>query len=386
MKKIFMDHSSTTKVDSEVLEAMLPYFTEYYGNPSSVHSFGTEAANAVERAREKVARILGADADEIIFTAGGTEADNIAIQGLAYANMEKKGTPGPHIICSSIEHPAVLRTCQALEDEGFEVHYLSVDKLGIVKMEELKEKVSENTFLVTVMLANNETGTLQPMEELGTFCRERDIYFHTDAVQAVGKTPINVREMKIDLLAMAAHKMYGPKGVGAIYYRKGVPLKPILHGGGHEKGLRSSTLNVPGIVGLGKACELAGERLSEDMAMLKELRDELIQKVLRIEGTKLNGHPEKRLVNNAHFCIKGVPGEVILREMDARGIAVSTSSACSSKKKQSSHVLSAMGLDQEKAMSSVRFSIGRETTLEDLDDTYNALREIVESVRAQDTI
>ena len=381
MKKVFMDHASTTKVDDEVLDAMLPYFSKYFGNPSSIHLFGREAHDAVDLSRRKVADLLNAKEDEIIFTAGGTEADNIAIKGVAYKHKEKRGSKGPHIITSEIEHPAVLQTCKHLEEEGFEVTYVPVDEYGIVKLDELETALSENTFLITIMFANNEIGTIEPMEEIGKIAKENNILFHTDAVQAIGKTPIDVKKLHIDLLALSSHKMYGPKGVGALYVRKGVQLKPIVHGGGHEKGLRSSTLNVPGIIGLGKACELAKERMQKDMKYLRSLRDKLIKNVLQIEESYLNGHPEKRLVNNAHFRFAGVEGEAMLLAMDAKGIATSTGSACSSNKLQASHVLAAIGLDPEYAHGSIRLSIGRETTEEDVMYVCESLSEVVEKLR-----
>jgi len=381
MKKVFMDHASTTKVDDEVLDAMLPYFSKYFGNPSSIHLFGREAHDAVDLSRRKVADLLNAKEDEIIFTAGGTEADNIAIKGVAYKHKEKRGSKGPHIITSEIEHPAVLQTCKHLEEEGFEVTYVPVDEYGIVKLDELETALSENTFLITIMFANNEIGTIEPMEEIGKIAKENNILFHTDAVQAIGKTPIDVKKLHIDLLALSSHKMYGPKGVGALYVRKGVQLKPIVHGGGHEKGLRSSTLNVPGIIGLGKACELAKERMQKDMKYLRNLRDKLIKNVLQIEESYLNGHPEKRLVNNAHFRFAGVEGEAMLLAMDAKGIATSTGSACSSNKLQASHVLAAIGLDPEYAHGSIRLSIGRETTEEDVMYVCESLSEVVEKLR-----
>jgi len=381
MKKVFMDHASTTKVDDEVLDAMLPYFSKYFGNPSSIHLFGREAHDAVDLSRRKVADLLNAKEDEIIFTAGGTEADNIAIKGVAYKHKEKRGSKGPHIITSEIEHPAVLQTCKHLEEEGFEVTYVPVDEYGIVKLDELETALSENTFLITIMFANNEIGTIEPMEEIGKIAKENNILFHTDAVQAIGKTPIDVKKLHIDLLALSSHKMYGPKGVGALYVRKGVQLKPIVHGGGHEKGLRSSTLNVPGIIGLGKACELAKERMQKDMKYLRNLRDKLIKNVLQIEESYLDGHPEKRLVNNAHFRFAGVEGEAMLLAMDAKGIATSTGSACSSKKLQASHVLAAIGFDPEYAHGSIRLSIGRETTEEDVMYVCESLSEVVEKLR-----
>jgi len=349
MKKIFIDHSSTSKVDDKVIEAMLPYFSKYYGNP--------------------------------FFTSGGTESDNISIKGVAYQNKAKIGTKGPHIITSTIEHPAVLQTCKHLEEEGFEVAYLSVDEYGIVKLDELKKLIGKNTFLISIMFANNEVGTIQPMSEIGKIAKENNILFQTDAVQAVGKIPIDVKKLNIDLLALSSHKMYGPKGMGALYVKKGLKLSPIIHGGGHEKGLRSSTLNVPGIVGLGKACELAKERMQDDMKHLKNMRDVLIKNVLQIEESYLNGHPEKRLVNNAHFRFTGVEGESMLLAMDAKGIATSTGSACSSKKLQASHVLTAIGLDLEYAHGSIRLSVGRDTTEEEVMYVCNSLSEVVERLR-----
>jgi cysteine desulfurase len=381
MKKVFMDHSSTSKVDDEVLDAMIPYFSKYYGNPSSIHLFGREANDAVEMSRRKVGNLLNAKEDEIIFTAGGTEGDNIAIKGVAYTNRDKSGSKGPHIITSEIEHPAVLQTCEHLEKEGFEVKYLPVDRYGIIKLDELKNSISKNTFLITIMFANNEIGTIEPIEEIVKIAKEKNILFHTDAVQAVGKMPIDVKKLNIDLLALSSHKMYGPKGIGALYVRKGVQLVPIIHGGGHEKGLRSSTLNVPGIVGLGKACELAKDRMKKDMEYLKNLRDNLIKNILQIEESYLNGHPEKRLVNNAHFHFTAVEGESLLLAMDAKGISTSTGSACSSKKLKASHVLTAIGLDPEYAHGSIRLSIGRETTEEEAMYVYKSLSEVVENLR-----
>ena len=381
MKKVFMDHSSTSKVDDEVIDAMLPYFSKYYGNPSSIHRFGREAHGAVDLSRKNVADLLNAREDEIIFTAGGTEGDNIAIKGVAYNNKDKRGLKGPHIITSQIEHQAVLQTCKHLEEEGFEVKYLSVDEYGVIKLDELKKSICKNTLLISVMFANSEIGTIEPMEEIGKIAKENNILLHTDAVQAVGKTPIDVKKLHIDLLTLSSHKMYGPKGVGALYVRKGVKLIPIVHGGGHEKGLRSSTLNVPGIVGLGKACELAKERMNDDMKYLRNLRDKLIKNILKIEESYLNGHPEKRLVNNAHFRFTGVEGESLLLAMDAKGIATSTGSACSSKKLQTSHVLTAIGLDPEYAHGSIRLSIGRETTEEEVMYVCKSLSEVVEKLR-----
>jgi cysteine desulfurase len=381
MKRIFMDHASTTKVDPEVLNTMLPYFTEYYGNPSSIHAFGREARQAVDTSRTYVADLLGAKDDEIIFTAGGTESDNLAIKGAAYLNKEKRTTKGPHIITSTIEHPGVLETCRHLETQGFQVKYLSVDKHGIVNPDELQKSISKNTFLITIMYANNEIGTIQPIEEIGNIAHEHDIIFHTDAVQAVAKLPIDVKKQHIDLLALSSHKIYGPKGIGALYIRNGVKVQPIIHGGGHEKGARSSTLNVPGIVGLGKACELAEKRMTKDTTYMKTLRDLLIKNTLLIEESHLNGHLEKRLVNNAHFRFTGIEGESLLLGLDEQGIATSTGSACSSQKLQASHVLLAIGLDPVQAHGSLRISLGRENTKEEVNYVSIVIPQIVEKLR-----
>jgi cysteine desulfurase len=381
MKRIFLDHASTSKVDPEVIETMMPYFSTHYGNPSSLHFFGRDALQGVETGREQVGALLGAREDEIIFTAGGTESDNLAIKGIAYLNKEKKKTSGPHIITSAIEHPGVLEVCKHLELQGYRVTYLPVDKFGLVNTEELEHAISKNTFLITIMYANNEIGTIEPVEEIGEIAREHDVLFHTDAVQAVGKLPINAKKLPVDLLALSSHKLYGPKGVGALYVRNGVKLQPIIHGGGHEKGLRSSTLNVPGIVGLGKACELAGKRLDTDNARIKQLRDTLITNVLRIEQSYLNGHPTKRLVNNAHFRFTGIEGESLLLQLDEQGIATSTGSACSSKKLQASHVLTAIGLNPVDAHGSLRLSLGRETTKDEIAFVSKVVPEVVEKLR-----
>jgi len=381
MKRIFMDNASTTKVDAEVLKTMLPYFTEYYGNPSSIHAFGREARNAVDTSRTHVADLLGAKDDEIIFTAGGTESDNLAIKGVAYLNKDKRTTKGPHIITSTIEHPGVLETCRHLETQGFQVKYLPVDKNGIVNPDELRKSISKNTFLITIMFANNEIGTIQPIDEIGKISHEHDIIFHTDAVQAIAKLPIDVKKQHIDLLALSSHKIHGPKGIGALYIRNGVKVQPIIHGGGHEKGVRSSTLNVPGIVGLGKACELAEKRMTKDISYMKTLRDLLIKNTLQIEESHLNGHPEKRLVNNAHFRFTGIEGESLLLGLDEQGIATSTGSACSSQKLQASHVLLAIGLDPVQAHGSLRISLGRENTKEEVTYVSKVIPQIVEKLR-----
>lgn len=381
MNKVFIDHSSTTKVDDEVIKEMMPYFSSFYGNPSSIHSFGREANDAVDVSRKRIASLLCCKDDEIVFTAGGTESDNIAIQGVALKNLDKMKSKGPHVISCEIEHPAVLQTCKYLEEMGFHVKYLPVDSYGIVDIDELENSITNATFLISIMYANNEIGTIQPIQEIGDIANKHKVLFHSDAVQAVGKMPIDVEKLHIDLLSMSSHKMYGPKGIGALYIKKGVSLQPIMYGGGHEKGLRSSTLNVPGIVGLGKACELAKVRMKQDYSYLSTLQKLLIKNVLSIEESYLNGHPEKRLVNNAHFRFTGVEGESMLLAMDAKGIATSTGSACSSKKLQASHVLSAIGLQPEQAHGSIRLSIGRENTKDEVMYVYESMQEVVSKLR-----
>ena len=382
MKRIYLDHAATTPVDREVIETMLPYFSKYYGNASSLHSFGREAYEALEKSREQVAKILNAENKEILFTSGGTESDNLALKGVAYKNRDKINTKGPHIITSSIEHPAVLETCKYLEKEGFKIKYLSVDKYGIVDLDELSESITKDTFLISIMFANNEIGTVQPIEEIGKIAEENNVIFHTDAVQAIGKIPIDVKKLNVDLLSISSHKIYGPKGVGALFIRKSLNIKPIINGGGHERGLRSGTENIPGIVGLGKACELSRERLDGDIIYMKRLRDKLIKGVLeKIEESYLNGHPEKRLVNNAHFRFTAIEGESILMSLDEKGIAASTGSACSSKELQPSHVLLAIGLSPVEAHGSLRLTVGRENTEEEIDYVIETLPEVVSKLR-----
>ena len=374
--RVYLDNAATTPVDEKVLEEMLPYFTKKYGNASSLHSFGREARDAIERSRERVAELIGAESEEIIFTAGGTESDNIAIKGIAF--REGKG----HIITSQIEHPAVMATCQHLEKKGFDVTYLPVDKYGMVSPEDVENAIRDDTILITIMHANNEIGTVEPIEEIAKIARENEIVFHTDAVQSVGKIPVNVKRIGMDMLSISAHKIYGPKGVGALYIKKGTKIEAIIHGGGHEKGLRPSTENVPGIVGLGKACELAEKRMEEDMKRMQRLRDRLIKGVLEIEESYLNGHPEKRLPNNAHFRFAAVEGESLILSLDDKGIAGSTGSACSSKKLKPSHVLMAIGLNEVQAHGSLRLTLGRENTEEEIDYVIEVLPPILEKLRA----
>jgi cysteine desulfurase len=381
MKRIFMDNASTTKVDNEVIKAMLPIFSEDYGNPSSVHIQGREALEHLDQARKKVADLVHAKSDEIIFTAGGTESDNIAIKGVAYQNKDKRGSKGPHIITSTIEHPAVLESVKHLGSQGFKVKYLPVDEFGIIKIDELQNSISKNTFLISIMFANNEIGTIEPIEEIGKIAKENNISFQTDAVQAIGKVPINVKKLNIDMLALSSHKIYGPKGVGACYVKKGVKLEPIVHGGGHERGLRSSTHNMPGIVGLGKACELIKNRMDKDIPYLKKLRDKLIKNILKIEESYLNGHPTKRLVNNANFRFHGVEGESLLLSLDEKGVSTSTGSACSSMKLKASHVLTAIGLDPIEAHGTIRLSLGRDNTEEEVAYVIRIFPDIIEKLR-----
>jgi cysteine desulfurase len=381
MKKIYMDHAATSPVDKEIIEEMIPYFKKYFGNSSSIHSFGREAFDAVDESRKKVADLLNSSVDEIIFTSGGTESDNLAIKGVSYLNKIKKNKKENNIITSEIEHPAVLESCKHLEKQGFKVEYLPVDKFGLININDLENAISDNTFLISIMFANNEIGTIEPINKIGKIARKYNILFHTDAVQAAGKTPIDVNKLNIDLLSISSHKMYGPKGVGALYIKNGVKIQPLVHGGGHEKGLRSSTYNTPGIVGLGKACELAKNRLNNEMTILKEMRDKLINNVLTIDHSYLNGHPTKRLVNNAHFYFSGVEGESLNLMLDDKGIAGSTGSACSSKKLQASHVLTAIGLKPEDAHGSLRLTLGKDNTIDDVNYVSKILKDVVKKLR-----
>lgn len=371
-----MDHSATTATDPAVIEAMLPYFSEKYGNPSSLYMIGRQARKAIEEARQKVADLIGAKKEEIIFTGSGTESDNLAIKGSAFKNRKK----GDHIITSSIEHHAVLNTCKYLERNGFKVTYLPVSKEGIVNPDDLEKAINPQTILITVMHANNEIGSIQPIEEIGRIAKEKEILFHTDAVQTAGKIPVNVDALGVSMLSISAHKIYGPKGVGALYIRKGTVIEPQLHGGGHERSLRSSTENVPGIVGFGKACELAKQRLPDE-SNLTALRDSLIKGALKIEDSYLNGHPIKRLPNNANFRFSYIEGESMILNLDMKGVAASTGSACSSTSLEPSHVLMAIGLRPEEAHGSLRLTLGRENTQEDVDYVLSVLPDIVNKLR-----
>lgn len=375
---IYLDHAATTPVKPEVLEEMMPYFTNKFGNASSIYSIGRESKKAIEEAREKVAKALGAMPREIFFTGSGSEADNWAIKGVAYANKGK----GNHIITTAIEHHAVLHTCQYLESDGFEVTYLPVDENGLVSPEQVRKAIKPTTTLITIMFANNEIGTIQPIAEIGKIAKEHNIYFHTDAVQAVGNIPINVNELNVDLLSLSAHKFYGPKGVGALYIRKGVKITNFLHGGAQERGRRASTENVAGIVGLGKAIELATNNIEQYNKKLIELRDRTIEEITKkVPFVKLNGDRYKRLPGNVNFSFQFIEGESLLLMLDMKGICASSGSACTSGSLDPSHVLLAIGLDHETAHGSLRITFGEENTHEDVDYLMEVLPEIVQRLR-----
>ena len=378
MKRIYMDHAATTPLAPEVLDAMIPYFSERYGNPSSLHSFGREAREAVDDARTEVAALLNAEPSEIYFTSGGTESDNLAIKGIARKSKKK----GRHIITSSIEHPAVLEVCKALTREGFEVTYLPVTREGLVEVGTVEEAVQEDTILISVMHANNEIGTIQPLEEIGRLAGEKEIYFHTDGVQTAGKIPVDVKSLGLDAFTLSGHKLYGPKGAGALYIRKGVRIESIQQGGGHERGMRSGTENVPGIVGLGRAARIAEENMAVESERMRSLRDRMSGWVLKeIEDSWLNGHPVKRLPSNLNFGFRYIEGESLLLYLDAKGVAASTGSACSSKKLAASHVLSAIGLSPVESHGSLRITLGMANTEEDADYACRAIFDSVKRLR-----
>jgi len=378
MNRIYLDNAATTAVSPEVLEAMLPYFTQVYGNASSIHSTGRDARRAVEAARKQVAAAINAQPNEIYFTAGGSESDNWAIKGVAFAHKDK----GNHIITSAIEHHAVLHTCQWLEKHGFEVTYLPVDEFGRVSVEDVEKAITDKTILITIMAANNEIGTLQPVEEIGRLAREKQILFHTDAVQAVGAVEVDVQKMNADLLSMSAHKFHGPKGVGALYIRRGVKIDTYLTGGAQERSKRAGTENLPGIVGMGKAIELATTDLAEKAARMTALRDKLISGILEaIPDVRLNGHPTLRLPNNCNVSVRYIEGEALLLRLDLAGIAGSSGSACTSGSLDPSHVLLAIGLPHEIAHGSLRLSLGNDTTDADVDYVLDTLPGIVKQLR-----
>ena len=375
---MYLDNSATTQVSKEVFEEMKPYFTEEFGNPSTLYKIGRESKKALDKARQRVADAINAKPDEIIFTSGGSESDNLAIKGIAFKLAKK----GKHIITTNIEHPAVTRTLQFLESLDFKVTYLPVYENGIIKIEDLKEAITPETILITVMHGNNEIGTLQPIEEIGKIARENNIKFHTDAVQTFGKVEVDVEKLNVDLLSISSHKINGPKGVGALYIKKGTRVVPLIHGGGQEKGIRSGTENVPGIVGFGKACELASQQLEEHYEKLSSIRDELIDKVLAaIPETYLNGDKENRLPNLVNFRFKAIEGESLILLLDAKGYQASTGSACSSNSLEASPVLTALGLDPVDVHGSLRISLAPESDNFDVDEFVNVIAESVSRLR-----
>ncbi|GAA0107237.1 cysteine desulfurase NifS [Clostridium tertium] len=378
MRNVYMDYAATTYVKPEVLEEMMPFFTEKYGNPSSFYGISRETKMAIDKARSRVSKALNCDPNEIYFTGGGSEADNWAIKGIASAHRKK----GNHIITTKIEHHAVLHTCEYLEKNGFEVTYLNVDKEGFIDLEELKNAITDKTILVSIMFANNEIGTIQPVKEIGEICRERKVLFHTDAVQAIGNIPVDVKEMNIDLLSLAGHKVYGPKGIGALYIRKGVRIDNLIHGGGQERARRAGTENTASIVGLGKAIELATESLEEHNKKITKLRDRLIDGLLKVPHTRLNGpRGEKRLPGNANITFEFIEGESILLSLDFEGVCASSGSACTSGSLDPSHVLLAIGLPHELAHGSLRLTLGDGSTDEDVDYVLEVVPPIIERLR-----
>jgi cysteine desulfurase len=379
MKRVYLDYAATTPTHPEVLKAMLPYFTDAFGNPSSIHSFGQEARGAIEKARNQVAALIGAKSEDIVFTGSGTEADNFALKGVALANQGK----GNHIITSPIEHHAVLETCKFLEKQGFSVTYLPVDGYGMIDPGAVKKAITVKTILISIMHANNEIGTIEPIAEIGNIAREAEICLHTDAVQTAGHVPVDVNKLNVDLLSMSAHKLYGPKGIGALYIRKGSKISPFMHGGSQERGKRASTENVPGIVGFGEAAGIAQREMLEEAQKLTVLRDRLVEGILKsIEHTRLNGHPVMRLPNNVNVSVDYVEGESMLLNLDLAGICASTGSACSSEELEPSHVLVAMGLPLLQAHGSLRFSSGKWTVEEDINQVLDVFPGIVSKLRA----
>jgi cysteine desulfurase len=374
---IYLDNAASTKIHDDVLESMMPYLKEQYGNPSSIHRYGRLAHKAIEKARKQVANLINADPSEILFTSGGTESNNTALYGIAKKN------PKSRIITSSIEHDAILEPCKKLEKEGFDIIYLPVNNYGLADPLILKKNLTENTSLVSIMFGNNEIGTVEPISDFVNICKGKNIIFHTDAVQAVGKIPIDVDKLGIDLLSISSHKINGPKGIGALYIRRGILIDPIILGGGQETGLRSGTENVANIVGFGKACELSGINLVENISKMKKLCDYLSNKIIQeISEVTLNGHPETRLPNNIHLTFLGVNGEDLLIKLDENGIAASTGSACSVQIQKASHVLQAMGFSHEQITGSLRLTIGISNNLEEMDKTIEILKIVVRELRS----
>jgi cysteine desulfurase len=377
-KKIYLDYAATTPADPRVIKAILPYLSEKYGNTMSLHQFGQKARQALEKSRKQVADLMGAQPNEIVFTSSATESNNLAIKGIAFANRNK----GRHIIISSIEHPCIVQSSKWLEKQDFKITQLKVDKYGLINPDQVKKAIKRDTILVSIMHANNEIGTIQPIAEIGKICQDKGVYFHTDAAQSFGKVSIDVNKMNVDLLTASSHKMYGPKGAACLFVRKGTKIEPLLHGGEHEFGLRSSTVNVADIVGFGQACNIYLKEMKQEAKRLTQLRDRLIKGVLKnIEFSHLNGHPKKRLSNNANFWFDFIEGEALVMQLDFAGIASSTGSACSSEKLEPSHVLLAIGLKPEQAHGSLRLTLGRWTTQKEIDKTLKVLSKVINKLR-----
>ena len=377
---IYLDNAASTAVHPEVVKEMMPYFDTQYGNPSSIHQFGRKAKNAIEKARKQVATLIGAEPNEILFTSGGTESNNTILDGVLTSNSE----PDPeHIITSSIEHEAVLQPCKEFENVGIKITYLPVDEHGIVNPDEITNSINSHTVLVSIMFANNEVGTIQPIKEISEICKKYQIPLHTDAVQAVGKIPINVKDLGVDALSISSHKINGPKGIGALFIKKGLKVTPQILGGGQENGMRSGTENVASIVGFGKACEIAKERLNRNISHFQTLHSSILSKIVKeISHVKLNGHPEKRIFNNVHLTFMGVNGEDLIIKLDEHGIAASTGSACSVHTQKASHVLKAMGFNHEQITGSLRISFGYMNTLDEIDQTVEVLKKVVSELRS----
>jgi len=377
---IYLDNAASTAVHPEVVKEMMPYFDTQYGNPSSIHQFGRKAKNAIEKARKQVATLIGAEPNEILFTSGGTESNNTILDGVLTSNSE----PYPeHIITSSIEHEAVLQPCKEFENVGIKITYLPVDEHGIVNPDDITNSINEQTVMVSIMFANNEVGTIQPIKEISEICKKYQIPLHTDAVQAVGKIPINVKDLGVDALSISSHKINGPKGIGALFIKKGLMVTPQILGGGQENGMRSGTENVASIVGFGKACEIAKERLNRNISHFQTLHSSILSKIVKeISHVKLNGHPEKRIFNNVHLTFMGVNGEDLIIKLDEHGIAASTGSACSVHTQKASHVLKAMGFNHEQITGSLRISFGYMNTLDEIDQTVEVLKKVVSELRS----
>jgi cysteine desulfurase len=378
MKKVYLDYAAATPIDERVLRAMKPYFNKNFGNTMSLHYFGQEAKLALEKSREVIASLINADSNEIVFTGSASESNNLALKGIAFANRNK----GNHIIISSIEHPCIMESAKWLESQGFEISKIKVDKYGIVSPRDVEKEIKKNTILVSIIHASNELGTIEPIEKIGKICRNSGVYFHTDAVQSFGKTPIDVKKMNIDLLTASSHKIYGPKGAACLYIKNGVKIEPIIHGGGQENGLRGSTVNIASIVGFAKAAEICRKEMQKESKRIKRLEDKLVKGVLKIKNSHLNGHPKEKLPNINNFWFDFVEGESLVMQLDLKGIAASTGSACSSFKLEPSHVLMATGLKPQEAHGSLRISMGRQTKERDINYLIKVLPKIIKDIRA----